>query len=135
MYTWPCQHKSQDGNICGEELDATLKFCTTCGTRVGSPLCRHCLVTLDEVEPFCHSCGQKLTGVQAPKQAGQLGSGESHKDTHPVGVPGRGFCPLRPKQKNSCVQVSLPTLILGPTLKMLNFFCLFFLYRNDLQST
>ena len=25
---------------------------------------------------------------------------------------------LRPKKKNSCVQVSLPTLILGPTLKM-----------------
>ena len=29
---------------------------------------------------------------------------------------------IRPKKKNSCVQVSLSTLILGPTLKMLNFF-------------
>ena len=29
---------------------------------------------------------------------------------------------VRPKKKNSCVQVSLPTLILGPTLKMLKFF-------------
>ena len=29
---------------------------------------------------------------------------------------------IRPNQKNSCVQVSLPTLILGPTLKMLKFF-------------
>ena len=28
---------------------------------------------------------------------------------------------LRPKKKNSCVQVSLPTLSLGPTLKMLIF--------------
>ena len=29
---------------------------------------------------------------------------------------------VRPKKKYSCVQVSLPTLILGPTLKMLNYF-------------
>ena len=29
---------------------------------------------------------------------------------------------LGQKKKNSCVQVSLPTLILGPTLKMLKFF-------------
>ena len=29
---------------------------------------------------------------------------------------------LRPKKKNSCVQVSLPTLILDPTLKMLKYF-------------
>ena len=29
---------------------------------------------------------------------------------------------VKAKKKNSCVQVSLPTLIFGPTLKMLNFF-------------
>ena len=32
------------------------------------------------------------------------------------------FVEIGPNKKNSCVQVSLPTLILGPTLKMLNFF-------------
>ena len=41
---------------------------------------------------------------------------------------------VRPKKKNSCVQLSLPTLILGPTLKMLKYFWWLFLYRNDLQS-
>ena len=29
---------------------------------------------------------------------------------------------MRPNKKDSCVQVSLPTLTLGPTLKMLNYF-------------
>ena len=36
------------------------------------------------------------------------------------------------KTKNSCVQVSLPTLILGPTLKMFlknDFFCIKMTYR------
>ena len=42
---------------------------------------------------------------------------------------------LRPRKKNSCVQVSLPTLIFGPTLKMVTFFLRNFLYRNDLQYT
>ena len=32
------------------------------------------------------------------------------------------FRGLRPRKKISCVQVSLPTLIFCPTLKMLNFF-------------
>ena len=50
-----------------------------------------------------HGLGRENTQMCGMYSAGPLGS-------------------ARPKKKNSCVQVSLPTLILGPTLKMLNFF-------------
>ena len=56
-------------NQCGEELDASAKFCKNCGTELveesnQNKFCSNCGVEMDSNAKFCPECGHPTNGVQ-----------------------------------------------------------------------